>query len=211
MTLLPTCFYSSTYWCERNRVGLNLLGEPERNFPHWAMVCCAVVFLSSTILVLSDFRKCLSTFYVVCVLSTQTISRQSLWKASWGDLVKDVASSPNDSYSALMLCTKAIPSTIHFYGVEMWSMSIHMFGESWKDLERKSPPFWHPQYAMTRTIVSLSLLCSIIVVLFGYNHGKIHLVLSARGMPWAMMFKQTQATSDALFNWPGVDGGGWLS
>ena len=39
----------------------------------------------------------------------------------------------------------------------------------------------------------------------------MHLVLSASGMPEAMMLKQTQTAFDVQGNWPGVEGGGWLS
>ena len=39
----------------------------------------------------------------------------------------------------------------------------------------------------------------------------MHLFLSVRVMNGAMMFKQTQTSFDVLANWPGVEGGGWLS
>ena len=52
---------------------------------------------------------------------------------------------------------------------------------------------------------------SIIGLLFCQNCSKIHIVLSVRGMLGAMMFKQTQTPFDVPGNWPGVEGGGWLS
>ena len=46
---------------------------------------------------------------------------------------------------------------------------------------------------------------------FCYDYWKTHLFLSVRVMNGAMMLKQTQTPLDVLGNWPGVEGGGWLS